>query len=200
MSAETTAELRERFLSDDRKLVTQALRGLLRLGKAATPVLMEGLRHANARTRRLAAEGLSELSDPASADALFEATRDSSGEVRARAATALHKLKDVRSLAALITTLNDYPDVLHNPYTASMYPLMNGGVEVLPQVVPLLLSGDLTTRERAFLIVKAVASRHFSGQNWTQLWQSLGRYDPPGPQAERDHAARQWQAWVDQNC
>ena len=199
MSEETIAELRERFLGDDRKLVTQGLRGLLRLGKAATPVLVEGLRHANARTRRLAAEGLSELSDPASAEALFEATRDSSDEVRARAATALHRMGDPRSLAALVATLNDYPDELHNPYTASMYPLMNGGPEVLPNVVPLLMSDDLLTRERAFLIVKAVASRHFSGQSWTQLWQSLGRYDPAGPRAERDDAVRQWQTWVDRN-
>jgi HEAT repeat protein len=190
------AQLKSRFLGHDRKASTAAFRALLRAGKDATPVLMEALTHTDPRTRRLAAEGLSELRDPVSADALFQATRDSNGEVRARAATALHKLGDPRSLAALVVTLNDYPDELHNPYTASMYPLMNGGREVLPLVAPLLQSADLDTRERAFLIVRAVVSRHFKNEEWTTLWESLGRYDPAAPQAVRDDAARQWQAWV----
>jgi HEAT repeat protein len=193
------AQLRARFLDGDRKDGTLAFRELLRLGKAAVPVLVEALTHTDPRTRRLAAEGLSELRDPISADALFAATRDSHGEVRARAATALHKLGDKRSLAALVATLNDYPDELHNPYTASMYPLMNGGREVLPLVAPLLQATDIDTRERAFLIVRAVVSRHFKNEEWTTLWGTLGSYDPAAPPAQRDSAAQQWRDWVKQH-
>jgi HEAT repeat protein len=190
------AELKARFLDADRKTSSLALRELIRLGRDATPVLMAALTHANPRTRRLAAEGLSELADPVSADALFLATRDGNDEVRARAATALHRLGDARSLGALIATLNDYPDELHGPYTASMYPLMNGGKEVLPLAVPLLQAADALTRERALLIVKAVVSKHFKAQDWKQLWQTLGSFDPAAPQAERDNAAAQWQQWL----
>jgi HEAT repeat protein len=197
--AADVAQLRDRFLTGERKAGTAAYRELLRLGKPAVPVLVQALTHADARTRRLAAEGLGELRElrePASADALFAATRDSNGEVRARAATALHKLGDPRALTALVATLNDYPDELHNPYTASMYPLMNGGPAVLPLVAPLLLAADLDSRERAFLIVRAVVSRHYKQEAWTTLWETLGRYDPAAPQAARDDAARQWQDWV----
>jgi len=171
---------------------------LIQLGKQATPVLIEALSASVPRTRRLAAEGLSDIADPTSADALFQATHDTSDEVRARAATALYKLKDPRALDALVATIDDYPDELHNPYTASMYPLMRGGKEVLPLVVPLLQAPNLLTRQRAFLVVKAVATKLQQGQDWQSLWQRLGSYDPAGPQAERDAAAQQWQAWVAQ--
>lgn len=194
--AERIAQINARFLDPDQDTSALALGELIRLGRAATPVLLHALAHANPRTRRLAAEGLSELADPASADALYQATRDGNGEVRARAATALHRLGDQRSVAALIATLNDYPDILHSPYTASMYPLMRSGKEVLPLAVPLLRSDDAITRERAFLIVKAVVSNRFKDQDWHALWQDLGRYDPAAPRAQRDSAAQQWQDWV----
>jgi len=195
-TATLVAQLKARFLNPDQDISGLALAALIGLGQTATPVLVEALTHANPRTRRLAAEGLSELADPASAEALFHATQDSHGAVRARAATALHRLRDPRSLAALVDTLDDYPDELHNPYTASMYPLMREGKDVLPLVVPLLHSPHDLTRVRAFLVVKAVVSRLVQDQDWQHLWQSLGSYDPAGPQGERDSAARQWQEWV----
>jgi hypothetical protein len=189
-------QIKTRLYSTDQDTSGLALAELIRLGKKATPVLLEALSHSNPRTRRLAAEGLAEIADPSTADALFQATHDSNPEVRARAATALHKLGDKRSLKALVATLDDYPDILHNPYTASMYPLMQGGKDVLPLVVPLLQSPDDLTRQRAFLIVKAVVTKLPQGQDWNQLWQSLGSYDPAAPQAERDKAAKQWEAWL----
>ncbi|MCW5317440.1 hypothetical protein GTQ43_27620 [Nostoc sp. KVJ3] len=189
-------QIKARLYSTDQDTSGLALGELIRLGKKATPVLLEALTNANPRTRRLAAEGLSEIADPASADALFQATHDTNPEVRARAATALHQLGDKRSLPALVATLDDYPDILHNPYTASMYPLMRGGKEVLPLVIPLLQAPNDLTRERAFLIVKAVVSKLPQGQDWNQLWQSLGSYDPAAPEAKRNKAAQQWQEWL----
>ncbi|MCF2149247.1 HEAT repeat domain-containing protein [Desmonostoc muscorum LEGE 12446] len=189
-------QIKTRLYSTDQDTSGLALAELIRLGKKATPVLLEALTHSNPRTRRLAAEGLGEIADPTSADALFQATHDSNPEVRARAATALHKLGDKRSLGALVATLDDYPDILHNPYTASMYPLMQGSKDVLPLVVPLLQAPNDLTRERAFLVVKAVVTKLPQGEDWNQLWHSLGSYDPAAPEAERDKAAKQWEAWL----
>ncbi len=189
-------QIKARLYSADQDTSALALGELIRLGKQATPILLEALTNSNPRTRRLAAEGLSEIGDPASADALFQATHDTNPEVRARAATALYTLGDKRALAALVATIDDYPDILHNPYTASMYPLMRGGKEVLPLVVPLLQAPNDSTRERAFLIVKAVVSKLPQGHDWNKLWQSLGSYDPVGSQAERDRSAQQWEQWV----
>lgn len=190
------AELQARLFDPDQDTSGKALGELIRLGKAATPVLTAALTHASARTRRLAAEGLGEIADRASADALHRATQDSNGEVRARAATALHRLDDPRAWAALIATLNDYPDILHSPYTASMYPLMRAGKAVLPLLLPLLSADDATTRQRALLILKAVVSKHYARHDWNALWQQLGSYDPGAAQAARDEAARQWREWL----
>jgi len=197
-TATTIEQLKTQLYSTDQDTSGLALGELIRLGRQATPVLVEALKAENPRTRRLAAEGLGDIADPTTADALFQATQDSNPEVRARAAKALYRLGDGRALTALVETLNDYPDELHNPYTASMYPLMRGGQEVLPLVVPLLRSPDALTRERAFLVVKAVATKLPQGQNWDQLWQSLGSYDPQGSEAERNRAAQQWEKWVEQ--
>jgi HEAT repeat protein len=197
-TANAMEQLKTRLYSTDQNDSGRALAELIRMGRQATPILLEALKHPNARTRRLAAEGLAEIADPSTADALFEATHDSNGEVRARAATALHRLGDERALAALVATIDDYPDILHSPYTASMYPLMQRGKEVLPLIIPLLKAPDAITRERAFLVVKAVASKLPQGQNWDALWRSLGSYDPDAPQTERDSAAQQWQDWAAQ--
>lgn len=189
-------QLRVGLFDADPDTSGMAAAGLIRMGTAATPVFLEALTHAHARTRRIAAEGLGEVADPASANALFEATHDTDGTVRARAATALHRLGDSRALAALIATLNDYPDVLHSPYTASMYPLMRGGKAVLPLVIPLLQASDALTRERAFLVLQAAVRNHYPKQDWLRLWQSLGSYAPDGGEPERENAARQWQTWA----
>ncbi len=191
-------QLKIRLYSTDQDTSSLALGDLIRMGRRSTPILLEALTNADPRTRRLAAEGLAEIADPTSADALFQATQDSHPEVRARAATALYILNDPRALNALVNTLNDYPDILHNPYTASMYPLMRGGREVLPLVIPLLKSPDALTRERAFLIVQAVVTKLPEGTDWNQLWRSLGSYDPKSSEIEWANAAQQWEKWLEQ--
>ncbi len=189
-------ELKKRLYSPDQDTSGLALGELIKLGTKATPVLLEALAQGNPRTRRLAAEGLGEIADPAAADALYRATKDPNDEVRARAATALHALGDPRSVVALVATINDYPDILHSPNTASMYPLMRGGRDVLPLIVPLLRSPDQLTRQRAFLVLRAVVSRLPQGSDWDHLWQSLDRYDPVAPEADRARAADAWQRWL----
>jgi HEAT repeat protein len=187
--------LKTRLYSTDQDTSALAFAELVRSGKSATPTLLEALRHSTPRTRRLAAEGLAEVRDPASADALEQATHDSNGEVRSRAAVALHLLGDPRALAALVRTIDDYPDILHNPYTASMYEL-TGDPAVLPLIAPLLKAPQPVTRQRAFLVVKALAAKLPEGRNWDQLSQSLGNYDPQGEPAARDRSADLWTAWI----
>jgi hypothetical protein len=188
--------IKVRLYAQDRDVSGSALAELIRLGHRATPVLLEALKHSDARIRRLAAEGLGEIGDATTANALFQATDDPHPEVRARAATALYQLKDKRAVATLVATLDDYPDILHNPYTASMYPLMQSDKQVLPLVVPLLKSPSALTRTRAFMIIKAVVMRLPEGKNWDNLWRSLGSYDPNGSTAERDRSIQQWQTWL----
>lgn len=195
-AADRLASIGVRFLDPDQDISSVALAELIRLGKKATPMLIRALEHENPRTRRLAAEGLGELADRASADALMRATHDSSGEVRARAATALHRLGDPRAWAALVATLDDYPDILHSPYTASMYPLMRAGKDLLPMILPLLRAGDVSTRQRAMLIVKAIVGRDKAPHDWEALWQKLGSYDATAPQTERDQAVQLWLDWL----
>lgn len=190
-------QIKTRLYSTDQDTSALAFGELVRLGKPAIPILIEALSHPTARTRRLAAEGLAEIRDPASADALERATHDSNDEVRSRAAVALHVVGDPRALAALVRTVDDYPDILHNPYTASMYEL-TGDRAVLPLMAPLLKAPQPLTRQRALLVIKAVVSKMPEGRNWDQLWQSLGRYDHQGEPADRDRAADLWMAWIRQ--
>jgi hypothetical protein len=197
-NASPLSQLKTEFYSTDTAVSSRALRELVRLGKPATPILIKALTAPQAETKLLAIEGLQELRDPASADALEAATHDASGEVRARAAAALYRLNDRRALAALVRTLDDYPDVLHSPYTVSMYELLTGGKEVLPLVAPLLKAPQPATRERALLIIKTLVPKVSGGENWEQLWRSLGSYDPKGAELERNRAADQWQAWIQQ--
>jgi len=189
-------ELKKRLYSLDQDTSGLALAEFIKRGKDSSPILLEALTHDNPRTRRLAAEGLAEIKDPAAADALFKATKDPNDEVRARAAGALSALGDSRALPALVATINDYPDILHSPYTASMYPLMKSGKAALPLIVPLLTAPEDVTRQRAFTVLRAIVSATPEGKNWDALWKSLGHYDPVGPAAERDKAAEQWKGWV----
>lgn len=190
----------ERLGSQDRDAGDRALGELIQQGKAATPALLHALKSTNARVRELAAGGLSEIADPASAEGLSAALEDSNEKVRARAATGLARIKDPRSIKALIRTIDDFPDVLHNPYTPSVYTLMSSQPEVLPPIVPLLKSPDTMTRERAFAVLQAVVPR-VKGQekNWKALWDSLGKYDPNAPADARNKAADQWAAWIKQH-
>ena len=189
-------QLKQRVFSQDQRDSALAAVELMRKGNLATPIFLEALKHPDAGMRRMAAESLGTIADPASADALFEATTDENGEVRARAAGALYRLDDPRALPALVATLNDFPDLLHSPYTDAMYALMEGDEEVLQHIIPLLSSPDRDTRIRAFIIVEAIVTHLPQAEDWDTLWRSLGSYDPDGPEAERNRAARQWQDWL----
>lgn len=191
-------ELIRQLSSPDFNQRALALAELVQKGKAATPNLIEALKHPDTQVRVQAAQGLAEIADPASTDAFVQALNDSDAQVRARAAQGLTRLKDSRAIDALVRTINDFPDVLHSPYTLSIYSLIELGASALPSVIPLLKSPDPMTRERAFLVVRTIVSDLPEEKNWDQLWQSLGRYDPHASILERDYAANQWLNWIKQ--
>lgn len=191
-------ELVEQLSSPEFNTRALALAELVRQGKAATPVLVEAFNSPVDRLRAQVAQALAEIADPASADTLAQALDDDNKEVRARGAQGLARINDSRALDALVRTINDLPDVLHHPYTLSLYELIRLGRPALPAVAPLLKSADPITRERAFLAVGTIISSLAEGKDWQQLWQSLGSYDPNGPSPQRERAADQLIGWVNQ--
>jgi HEAT repeat protein len=194
--ASSIQDLVRQLSSSDFNTRALALARLVQQGKAATSALMEALSSPDDGLRALAAQGLAEIADPASADTLARALDDNNEEVRARAAQGLTLINDNRAIDALVRTINDLPDVLHHPYTLSTYGLIDLGSQALPAVAPLLKSADTATRERAFLVVSSIISELPEGQDWNQLWQSLGSYDPHGTTPERDRAAEQLLNWI----
>ncbi len=196
--ASAIPELVEQLRSVDFNARALALAALVRRGKAATPALVEALRSPDDGLRMQAAQGLAEIADPACAETFADALRDSNKQVRARAAQGLARIKDGRALDALVQTIDDFPDVLHSPFTLSAYELIDIGPIALPAVAPLLRSADPMTRAHAFVVVRSIVSQLPEAGDWDQLWRSLGCYEPFGADPQRDRAADQWLTWIRQ--
>jgi len=191
-------ELVERLESDNVNTQGLALGELIRRGNAATPILIEALQNAKPGVRALAAEGLGRIGDLNSANSLVAALQDSDEEVRSRAAAALAHLEDPRALPALISTLDDNYDLLHADLSLSAYTLSGFGPEALPAVAPLLKADNESIRAQAIWIIRQIVSNMMSEEvDWTELWQSLGAYDPEGPADTRNQAAERWIAWIE---
>jgi len=163
--------------------------------------LLHALAAGDEAARESAAAALAEQADPthadpALADALAAASRaDASERVRGYAALGLAALRDARAPDALVATLDALPDLLMTPSTAATEALVRWGDGALPKVAPLLRAPRPVTRQRAFLVLQAVAGR--DPQVWRDLWRRLGRYDPlDADVARRDAAAAQWDDWV----
>ena len=186
-------------LSDaDFNLRARALAELVLRGHEATPALLAALGSADAALRVQAARGLSDIADPACADLFARLLDDDDERIRAHAAQGLARLRDPRALDALVRTIDDFPDVLRQPFTPSADELIALGSSALPKVVPLLQSADPMTRAHAFVVLRSIVSQLPEVSNWERLWQSLGRYDPYGPDPQRDRAADQWLSWLRQ--
>jgi HEAT repeat protein len=196
--AASIQELIKQLSSLDFNARALALAELVRRGKAATSDLAEALKSPDAQLRTQAAQALAEIADPASAEVLAQALHDGDDQVRARAAQGLARLQDSRALDALILTINDFPDVLHHPYTLSTYALIQMGSPALLSLAPLLKSADPMTRQRSYVVIRSIVSQLPEGVDWERIWQSLGRYDPLGSDLERERAADQWLAWIRQ--
>lgn len=154
----SVAELMEQLASADPNERALALAALVEHGGSATPALTRALGSPVDAVRAQAAQALAEIADPSSADALAAALDDGNPEVRARAANGLARVRDPRALGALLRTIDDFPDVLHHPYTLSVYGLIGLGQAALPAVVPLLEADDPATRERALLVVRTLCA------------------------------------------
>jgi len=175
-----------------------ALAELVRRGRESTRALLGAFAAAAPEPRALIAQALAQIADPAAADTLAAALDDPDPRIRARAAQGLGRMHDPRALDALLHTIDDFPDVLREPDTLATDGLTDLGAQVLPRVVPLLKAPNRMTRARAFLVVRRVVPQLPGFSEWKSLWEALGRYDPDGPQAQRDAAADLWEAWITQ--
>lgn len=189
-------ELIEQLDAADGNVRARALADLVAMGTAATADLQLALGSPNPRLRARVAQGLAEIANPASAEALVQASHDGDEEVRSRGAYGLARMGDPRAIEALLRTFDDFPDVLHNPFTLSTYGLIELGARALPAVVPLLKSPQPMTRTRAFAVIQALARSLPEGKDWPALWRSLGSYGPNAEAAERDRAADLWIEWA----
>lgn len=152
-------ELVEQLSSEDAGVRARALAELVGQGSAAVPALLQALQSGDDSVRRQAAEALASIGDPQAADALAAATHDADGDVRGHASAGLARVGDPRAVEALVRTIDDLPDILHAPYTASVYALIGIGEPALAAVEPLLSSDDPLTRQRATLVVQTIRSR-----------------------------------------
>jgi HEAT repeat protein len=156
----------EQLGSDDANERAKALAALVMQGRAATPALIEALRSDDERVRAQAAQGLSEIADPESADALAAAGDDEAA--RGYAAVGLARIGDPRALDALVGTIDDLEDPLHFPYTAAVYALEALGQAAVPAVVPLLDAENPNTRQRAQLVLRSAVpgSEDWDAARW----------------------------------
>jgi len=165
-------------------------------GQPDTAALRLALAQGDEAMRETAAHQLAQRADPANMEALAAALADRSPRVRCRAAQGLALLHDARALPVLIETIDALPDLLMAPSTAATEALVRWGRSALPQLVPLLDARQPVTRQRAFLVLRAIVGAE-DALTWRELWQRLGAYDPLDTDAgRRSAAAAAWSSWV----
>jgi HEAT repeat protein len=99
-----------RALSDEDLIVRSAAVGALaRAGRAAIPALTQAIRNADPEVRRLAAEALGGMNDPAAVAPLSVALKDPDYRVRRTAATSLGQTGQTSAIPHLLDALSD-PD------------------------------------------------------------------------------------------
>jgi HEAT repeat protein len=151
------------------------------------------MQSADVEVRAQAAQALAEIGDPDSADLFANALADADERVRARGAQGLNRIGNARALEALVRTIDDVPDILHTPYTLSVYGVVGLGARALPALAPLLKAPHPLTRARAMLAIRQIASGMTDVE---ALSRTLGAYDANAPQDERDRIADRWSEWI----
>ncbi|MGZ9005247.1 MAG: HEAT repeat domain-containing protein [Burkholderiales bacterium] len=176
----------------------KALAELTRRGREAVPALLPLLDTPDTALRFQATRALSAIADPACADAFARLLHDPDERIRAHAAQGLARVRDARALDALVGAIDDYPDVLREPFTPAVDELIAYGRAALPAVAPLLDAPNRMTRVRAFLVIREVLSAQ-KDADWQALSNQLGNYDPSADGPQREKAARLWQDWIAQH-
>lgn len=186
------AELRH----TDFNVRARALASIVQSGRAATSGLLAALPDADVALKAQLVQALSEIADPAAADTLAGLLGNSDPCVRAFGAVGLARIRDGRGLAALVQTIDDFPDILRDPYTLSTYELISQGPPALAAVVPLLDAPSVSTRQHAFVVLHDILAAQPGLPAWPTLWQQLGSYAPDAPAPERSKAAGLWMEWL----
>ncbi len=174
-----------------------ALAQLIQMGAPAIAALRAELAHPDSDVRPSVMEALASIADSSCADDFHVALEDDDERVRAWAAAGLARIRDPRAIAALIRTFDDQAIDLHGPHTLASSALVEQGPAALPQVMSLLLSPNVFTRERAYWVIANIVTRMDAYKDsWHELSLQLGSYDPDGPAETREKAARKWAEWA----
>lgn len=135
----------------------RALAQLVQAGRSASVPLRQALDELDLEGRRLAAQGLAEIADPAAEAAYRGLLDDSDPAVRGRGAQGLAAVGADDATTALVGTIDDLPDVLHYPQTVATQALVARGWPVALAVAELLTAADPVTRGRALLVLRQLS-------------------------------------------
>jgi hypothetical protein len=151
---------------------------------------------------------LVELFDARMADFLRASLSSTDEVIRSLAAQGLVKLHTSDAADACLATINDAPDLLHADLTPSVHALAAMGVSILPQLLPLLMSTEARTRQRAQKVLERVTWEEVAHTirprplsdaartAWAALWEANGSYQWDATEAERVTAIDLWAQWL----
>lgn len=129
---------------------------IVRLGPAATPLLMDRLRDEHPSVRHDAAHALSKIGDPRALEALTALLGDADPAVVSKAAFALGRIGDARAIPALVGLLGRDDRELESALNAVLEGFSTAAVQPLLQA---LADPDWRTREHAADALRGIGDR-----------------------------------------
>jgi HEAT repeat protein len=175
----------------------QSLITLQRLGRGALIPLQNAFQTAEPELQISILEAIVIVADESCADFFLRTLESPIPLIRSWAAQGLLKIKDPIAIQALVRTIADHPDEGHSQFSQSSYSLIGLGSQVLPLIVPLLRDVNPFIRESAWVVLSNVIVRIPEYENnWKNLWEKLGKYDPHQDTASRNASANMWEQWV----
>jgi HEAT repeat protein len=186
-----------RLLQELKSDKEQAWLTLKRLGRDAIIPLQNAFQTAEPALQISILEAIVMVADESCTDFLLRTLESPLPPIRSWAAQGLLKIKDPMAIPALVKTIADLPDEGHGQFSQSSYSLIGLGFQVLPLIVPLLRDVNPFIREIAWVVLSNVIVRIPEYENnWKNLWEKLGKYDPHQDTALRNASANLWEQWV----
>lgn len=115
--------------------------------------------------------------------------------------------RQTADIKTLINTIDDDAPISHLDYTPSVVELIKRGPEVIPHVLPLMLSEVKVTRFHAKVVLSLVTMRMHGfvlgkgwvaegdQERWRVWWKEVGDLDEEADKASRTRAIELWTKW-----